>query len=80
MYKFVSSRTMQDGNSRAATAHNMTLLDAGTLYVAALTGDSPDAIDGSGDLPEGGAFAGTGTWIPLLRTGEDGTGESLVDG
>jgi secreted PhoX family phosphatase len=80
MYKFVSSRKMQDGNSRAATAHNMTLLDAGTLYVAALEGDNPDAIDGSGDLPEGGAFTGRGTWIPLLRTGEDGTGESLVDG
>ncbi|MEE2060267.1 PhoX family protein [Rhodococcus artemisiae] len=80
MYKFVSSRKMQDGNSRAATAHNMTLLDAGTLYVAALEGDNPDAIDGSGDLPEGGAFTGTGTWIPLLRTGDDGTGESLVEG
>lgn len=76
MYKFVSSRKMQDGNSRAATAHNMTLLDAGTLYVAALEGDNPDAIDGSGDLPEGGAFTGTGTWIPLLRAGEDGTAES----
>ncbi|TCN45858.1 hypothetical protein EV641_12232 [Rhodococcus sp. SMB37] len=80
MYKFVSSRKMQDGNSRAATAHNMTLLDAGTLYVAALEGDNPDAIDGSGDLPEGGAFTGTGTWIPLLRAGEDGTAESLVEG
>ena len=80
MYKFVSSRKMQDGNSRAATAHNMTLLDAGTLYVAVLEGDNPDAVDGSGDLPESGAFTGTGTWIPLLRANEDGTSESLVDG
>ncbi|WP_137722923.1 PhoX family protein [Prescottella subtropica] len=80
MYKFVSSRKMQPGNSRAAMRHNMTLLDAGTLYVAKLTGDDPAAIDGSGKLPASGAFAGTGQWIPLLRTGEDGRGESLVDG
>lgn len=80
MYKFVSSRKMQRGNSRAAMRHNMTLLDAGTLYVAKLTGDEPDAIDGSGTLPPSGVFAGTGQWIPLLRTGEDGRGESLVDG
>lgn len=80
MYKFVSSRKMQDGNSQAALRHNMTILDAGTLYVASLTGDHPDRIDGSGTLPEGGEFSGTGTWIPLLRTNEDGSAESLVDG
>ena len=80
MYKFVSSRKMQAGNSQAAMRHNMTLLDAGTLYVAQLTGDNPDTIDGTGTLPESGAFAGSGTWIPLLRTGEDGSAESLVDG
>jgi len=39
-----------------------------------------DAIDGSGTLPPSGKFAGKGEWIPLLRTGEDGRGESLVDG
>ncbi|MFD3809639.1 PhoX family protein [Rhodococcus sp. NPDC058639] len=80
MYKFVSSRTMQPGNSRAALRHNITLLDAGTLYVAELTGDHPEAIDGSGTPPEGGSFTGTGRWIPLLRTEEDGRGVSLVDG
>lgn len=80
MYKFVSSRKMQPGNSQAAMRHNMTLLDAGTLYVAKLTGDAPDAIDGSGALPPSGVFAGKGQWIPLLRTGDDGRGESLVDG
>ena len=58
----------------------MTLLDAGTLYVATLTGDTPDEIDGSGTLPSNGEFRGTGTWIPLLETGEDGRGTSLVDG
>ena len=80
MYKFVSSRKMMQGSGPAAMRSNLTLLDAGTLYVAKLTGDSPDEIDGSGTLPASGTFAGKGEWIPLLRTGEDGRGESLVDG
>ncbi|MEV0946847.1 PhoX family phosphatase [Rhodococcus sp. NPDC049939] len=80
MYKFVSSRKMMSGNSQAAMRHNMTLLDAGTLYVAKFAGNSADEIDGSGTLPSDGAFDGTGEWIALLRTGEDGTGESFVDG
>ncbi|WP_072805087.1 PhoX family protein [Rhodococcoides yunnanense] len=80
MYKFVSSRKMMSGSGQSAMRHNVTLLDAGTLYVAVLTGDAPDSIDGSGALPPSGKFAGKGQWIPLLRTGEDGRGESLVDG
>jgi secreted PhoX family phosphatase len=80
MYKFVSTRKMMSGNGQAALRNNVTLLDAGTLYVAKLTGDSPDQIDGSGKLPASGAFAGKGEWIPILRTGEDGKGTSLVDG
>ncbi|MFE9257616.1 PhoX family protein [Streptomyces sp. NPDC006879] len=69
-YKFVSSRRMKKGSSRAAREHNLTLLDHGTLYVAKLTGDSPAAeIDGSGKLPADGAFDGSGQWIPLA-TGE----------
>ncbi|OZC69361.1 phosphatase [Rhodococcus sp. 15-725-2-2b] len=80
MYKFVSSRTMMPGTGAAAMRNNLTLLDAGTLYVATLTGDTPDEIDGSGTLPANGEFRGTGTWIPLLETGEDGRGTSLVDG
>ncbi|KZF07059.1 phosphatase, partial [Rhodococcus sp. EPR-279] len=80
MYKFVSSRKMMPGTGAAAMRNNLTLLDAGTLYVATLTGDSPDEIDGSGTLPASGEFKGTGTWVPLLRTNEDGRGESLVDG
>ncbi|WP_336882058.1 PhoX family phosphatase [Rhodococcus globerulus] len=80
MYKFVSSRKMQDGKSQAAMRHNMTLLDAGTLYVAKLSGNSAGEIDGTGKLPSDGKFDGTGEWVAILRTGEDGKGESLVDG
>ena len=81
MYKFVSSRTVQPGRDPAAMAANMRILDEGTLYVARLSSDIPaDQIDGSGALPAGGAFRGSGTWIPLLRSGPDGRAESLVDG
>ncbi|MFG2757769.1 PhoX family protein [Streptomyces wuyuanensis] len=64
-YKFVSSKRMKKGDSRAAREHNLTLLDEGTLYVAKLTGDSPQDIDGTGKLPSDGEFDGSGVWIPL---------------
>ncbi|MCP3819375.1 PhoX family protein [Streptomyces sp. A3M-1-3] len=65
-YKFVSSKRMKKGNSRAVREHNLTLLDDGTLYVAKLTGDSPATeIDGKGKLPNDGEFDGSGVWIPL---------------
>ncbi|MGW7200062.1 PhoX family protein [Streptomyces chryseus] len=65
-YKFVSSKRMKKGTSRAAREHNLTLLDEGTLYVAKITGDSPAAeIDGTGKLPADGEFDGSGQWIPL---------------
>lgn len=76
IYKFVSSKRMRKGRGRADREHNMTLLDEGTLYVAKLTGDSPEKeIDGSGKLPSDGEFDGTGQWIPLA-TGDT----SHVDG
>ncbi|MEY9210669.1 PhoX family phosphatase [Thermobifida halotolerans] len=72
IYKFVSDKKYRGGSRR----HNDGLLDAGTLYVARLTGNSPaEQIDGSGTLPEDGAFDGTGEWIPLC----DAT-RSYVDG
>ncbi len=88
MYKFVSDKKIEPGTgatgkgfSPAAMAHNMTILDEGTLYVAKLSSDIPGSeIDGSGKLPAQGAFNGTGTWIPLLRSGPNGRAESLVDG
>ncbi|MFE9092834.1 PhoX family protein [Streptomyces sp. NPDC007264] len=65
-YKFVGSKRMRHGGSRAVREHNLSLLDEGTLYVARLTGDSPASdIDGSGKLPGDGEFDGSGTWIPL---------------
>ncbi|MGW0602558.1 PhoX family protein [Streptomyces sp. NPDC002640] len=66
VYKFVGSKRMAKGNSRAAREHNLTLLDEGTLYVAQFTGDSPvSEIDGTGKLPSDGEFDGSGRWIPL---------------
>ncbi|MDN3023594.1 PhoX family protein [Streptomyces sp. S.PB5] len=65
-YKFVSSKRMKKGTSRAVREHNLSLLDEGTLYVAKLTGDSPAIeIDGTGKLPSDGEFDGSGEWIPL---------------
>ncbi|MEU0407835.1 PhoX family protein [Streptomyces griseorubiginosus] len=65
-YKFVGSKRMKHGTSRAVRAHNLSLLDEGTLYVARLTGDSPAIeIDGTGKLPADGEFDGSGEWIPL---------------
>ncbi|WP_236246242.1 PhoX family phosphatase [Streptomyces sp. CC210A] len=66
LYKYVSKHAYRKGSSPSARAHNMRLLDEGTLYVARFTGDSPAAeIDGTGKLPEDGSFDGGGEWIPL---------------
>lgn len=82
LYKFVSSKKMtQPITDTAAMAHNMTILDEGTLYVARFSSDIPaEEIDGTGKLPLAGSFSGTGTWIPLLRSGPGGAAESLVEG
>src|SRR5699024_2481673 len=67
LYKFVSAGTYREGDRE----HNKTLLTEGSLYVARFQGNSaPEQIDGSGDVPEDGAFDGRGTWIPLVRDGE----------
>ncbi|RZU21878.1 PhoX family phosphatase [Streptomyces sp. BK239] len=72
-YKFVSSKRMRKGGSRAAREHNLSLLDEGTLYVAKLTGDSPAVeIDGTGKLPGDGEFDGSGEWIPLATASARG--------
>ncbi|WP_244410269.1 PhoX family protein [Streptomyces albofaciens] len=70
LYKFVSDGHIRDGHDAAARAHNKRLLDSGTLYAARFSGDSPpEEIDGSGRLPEDGAFDGSGEWIPLAHNG-----------
>ncbi|WP_171117226.1 MULTISPECIES: PhoX family protein [Streptomyces] len=72
-YKFVGSKRMKKGHSRAVREHNLSLLDEGTLYVAKLTGDSPAIeIDGTGKLPRDGEFDGSGEWIPLATATADG--------
>lgn len=77
LYKFVSTKKMIEGDK----AHNMTILDEGTLYVASMEGNSPqDEIDGSGELPSDGAFDGEGTWHKLMTVDADGNAESHVDG
>ncbi len=69
LYKHVSPHSYRKGVSRTAREHNMRLLDEGTLYVAKFTGDSPaDEVDGTGRLPEDGAFDGGGEWIPLATS------------
>jgi secreted PhoX family phosphatase len=81
MYKFVSSKKIQPGTDPAAMAANIAILDEGTLYVGKFSSDTPPTeIDGSGKLPASGSFSGTGTWIPLLRSGPNGQAESLVAG
>ncbi|WP_200263782.1 PhoX family protein [Streptomyces sp. HSG2] len=72
-YKFVGSERMRRGDSLWAREHNMSLLDEGTLYVARLSGDSPEIeIDGSGTLPSDGEFDGDGEWIPLVTASASG--------
>ena len=59
-----------------AREHNRTLLTRGTLYVARFTGESPaDQLNGSGTVPQDGAFDGSGEWIPLAAGDR-----SFVDG
>jgi hypothetical protein len=55
IYKFVSRAKFNPGRGTAARRHNLTLLTAGTLYVARFAGD------GRGD----GVSDGVGKWIPL---------------
>ncbi len=74
LYKFVSKNRYVEGD-RAA---NKTLLTEGDLYVAQLVGDSPQDVDGSGNLPADGRFGGTGTWLPLVQGGESKVPEMTV--
>ena len=78
IYKFVSTKKFEEGNLK----HNQSILDHGTLYVAVLEGNSPqDEIDGSGVLPDDGAFDGAGKWVKLLTSDTDNNKfESHVDG
>ena len=66
LYKFVSKDKYREGDRK----HNMTLLSAGSLYVARFTGNSPATeINGTGAVPSDGAFDGIGEWLPLVVDG-----------
>ncbi|MBD0862769.1 PhoX family phosphatase [Gordonia sp. zg691] len=80
IYKFVSSRKIKSGLSKTAREHNMGILDEGTLYVATFTGDSAEPVDGAGDHPSAGKFAGRGSWKPLLTVDADGSARSYIPG
>ena len=60
IYKFVSKRTFRAGAGEAAHAHNMSLLDEGTLYVARFNGDGEDD----------GEYDGRGVWLPVTSDTE----------
>jgi secreted PhoX family phosphatase len=62
IYKFVSRLRYWRGTGARAKAHNMALLDDGTLYVAKFTGDSPEA---PAEEPADGQYDGTGEWLKL---------------
>ena len=61
MFKFVSRDTVRPGQDSQARAHNMRLLEAGTLYVARFSGDQPAACDPA----VAQEHDGTGEWIAL---------------
>jgi secreted PhoX family phosphatase len=66
LYRFVSDRKFLPGDSPVARRHNRTLLESGSLYVAALQGNSTGEIDGTGTPPSDGLFNGRGRWIKLV--------------
>ncbi|WP_132992648.1 PhoX family protein [Gordonia zhaorongruii] len=71
IYKFVSSRKMQDGNSPGARRHNMGILTEGTLYVASFSSDRPTTVENA---------AGSGTWHKLMTVKADGSAQSHIKG
>ena len=68
LYKFVSNRRFQPGNSRSARENNMELLTEGDLYVAKFSGE--DRADN--------ANFGVGTWIPLVANGASAVPEMSI--
>jgi secreted PhoX family phosphatase len=76
LYKFVSRDSYIEGDR----AHNKTLLEAGDLFVARFSGDSPASeITGTGAVPSDGSFDGTGEWIPLVVSGASAVSGMTVE-
>jgi len=71
IYKFVSSRKIDQAGTAAARRNNMRILSEGTLYVASFTGDAPVTVTDA---------AGSGRWHKLLTVGADGAATSHITG
>jgi secreted PhoX family phosphatase len=65
VYKFVSDREFQPGNR----AHNLQILEAGTLYVARWEPEGRRRFTTSGDTEPITAESGTGTWVEIPEEG-----------
>nr|WP_307868765.1 PhoX family phosphatase [Micromonospora sp. C95] len=74
IYKFVSSGRVDRRGNAAARRQNLTLLESGTLYVAAFAPPTAAGLD-QGGAATGAAPRARGRWIPLARNGR-----SLVAG
>ena len=63
-YKFVSDRSFRPG--RRHRAHNLQILESGTLYVARFEPEGRRRFAAAGDVTPINATSGTGTWVEVL--------------
>ena len=64
VYKFVSDREFRPGDR----AHNLQILEAGTLYVARWQPEGRRRFGGPGQVEPSTAESGTGTWVEIPAT------------
>jgi secreted PhoX family phosphatase len=64
LYKFVSDRPFRPGRK----AHNLRILESGTLYIARFDPEGRRQFANVGDVVPTNATSGTGTWVEVLDT------------